>query len=71
MRSNEFALFDRNLTQKNGLPLNESDAFAAQIAALTLDQVNAIARKYARNDQSFFVLIGNRAKIEPQLKNSK
>ena len=53
-----------------GLPLNESDAFAAQIAALTLDQVNAIARKYARNDQSFFVLIGDRAKIETQLKDS-
>jgi zinc protease len=51
-----------------GLRLNESEAFGDQIAALTLDQVNAVARKYARNDQAFFVLVGDRSKIEPQLR---
>ena len=52
-----------------GLPLNESEAFAARVGAVTLDQVNAIARKYARNEQAFFVLVGDRAKIEPQLRD--
>jgi zinc protease len=52
-----------------GLPLTESHDFAARIAAVTLDEVNAIARKYARNDQAFFVLVGDRAKIEPQLRD--
>jgi predicted Zn-dependent peptidase len=54
-----------------GLPLTESQDFAARVAAVTLDQVNVIARKYARNDQAFFVLVGDRQKIEPQLKDFK
>jgi zinc protease len=52
-----------------GRPLNESENFAGQIAAVTLEQVNAVARKYARNDQAFFVLVGDRRKIEPQLRD--
>jgi zinc protease len=52
-----------------GLPLSELQAFGNRLAAVTLNQVNAVARKYARNEQSFFVLIGDRAKIEPQVRN--
>jgi zinc protease len=52
-----------------GLPLSELQVFGERIAAVTLDQVNAVARKYARNDQSFFILIGDRAKIEPQVRD--
>ncbi len=51
------------------LPVSEIQAFDDRLASLTLDQVNAVARKYARNDQAFFVLIGDRAKIEPQVRD--
>jgi hypothetical protein len=36
---------------------------------VTLDEVNAAARKYARSDQAFFLLVGDREKIEPQLRD--
>jgi zinc protease len=52
-----------------GLPLSELQGFGDRLAALTLDQVNAVARKYARNDRAFFVLIGDRAKIEAQVRD--
>jgi zinc protease len=52
-----------------GLSLSEPQAFADRLAAVTLAQVNAVARKYARNDQAFFVLVGDRQKIEPQLRD--
>ena len=52
-----------------GLPLSELQTFGDRLAAVTLDQVNAVARKYARNDQAFFVLVGDRQKIEPQLRD--
>jgi zinc protease len=52
-----------------GLPLSELQGFGDRLAALTLDEVNAVARRYARNDQAFFVLVGDRRKIEPQLRD--
>jgi predicted Zn-dependent peptidase len=37
--------------------------------AVTVDEVNAAARKYARTDQAFFLLVGDREKIQPQLRD--
>jgi predicted Zn-dependent peptidase len=51
-----------------GLPLSELQAFGDRLAAVTVEQVNAVARKYARPEQAFFVLVGDRRKIEPQLR---
>jgi len=50
-----------------GLPLTDMKTFPQRLTAVTLDEVNAVARKYARPDQGFFVLVGDRQKIEPQL----
>ena len=52
-----------------GLPLSELQGFSDRVAAVTLDQVNAAARKYARNDQALFLLVRDREKIEPQLRD--
>jgi zinc protease len=52
-----------------GLPVSNLQAFAARLAAVTLDEVNAVARKYARPDQAFFLLVGDREKISPQLRD--
>jgi zinc protease len=52
-----------------GLPASDFQTFPNRLAALTLDEVNAIARKYARPDQAFFLLVGDRSKIEPQLRD--
>jgi zinc protease len=52
-----------------GLPLSELQSFFERVAAVTLDQVNAVARKYARPDKAFFLLVGDREKIAPQLRD--
>ena len=52
-----------------GLPLSELQSFSQRLAAVTLDQVNAVARKYARPENAFFLLVGDRQKIEPQLRD--
>lgn len=52
-----------------GLPVSDLQAFPTRLAAVTLDEVNAAARKYARQDQAFFLLVGDREKIEPQLRD--
>jgi zinc protease len=52
-----------------GLPVSDIEAFPARLDAVTLDEVNAVARKYARPDQAFFLLVGDREKIEPQLRD--
>ena len=52
-----------------GLPLSELQSFSERLAAVTLDQVNAVARKYARPEKAFFLLVGDRQKIEPQLRD--
>jgi zinc protease len=51
------------------LPLSEFRSFSERVAAVTLDQVNTIARKYARPDQAFFLLVGDRERIVPQLRD--
>jgi zinc protease len=55
-------------TWAEGLPPGEREAFSGRVAGITLEQVNAVARKYSRADQAFFLLVGDRAKIEPQLR---
>ena len=52
-----------------GLPVSNLQAFAERLAGVTLDEVNAVARKYARPDQAFFLLVGDREKITPQLRD--
>jgi zinc protease len=52
-----------------GLPPGDVEAFPKRLAAVTLDEVNAAARKYARNDRAFFLLVGDREKITPQLRD--
>jgi zinc protease len=49
-------------------PLDIYQTFPEQAQAVTLSKVNEIARKYALADQTFFILIGDREKIEPQLR---
>jgi len=46
-----------------GLGREEIDDFFARIDAVTLDDINAAARKYYRSDHLTFVLLGNAAKI--------
>ena len=46
-----------------GLPISDLQAFPSRLAAVTLDEVSAVARKYARPEQAFFVLVGDREKI--------
>ena len=46
-----------------GLGRDEVDQFFARVDAVTLDQANAVARKYYRSDNLTFVLLGNAAKI--------
>ena len=46
-----------------GLGRDEVDQYFARVDAVTLDQANAVARKYYRTDNLTFVLLGNAAKI--------
>ena len=46
-----------------GLGRDEVDEFFARVDAVTLEQANAVARKYYRTDNLTFVLLGNAAKI--------
>ncbi len=52
-----------------GLPISDLQAFPARLAAVTVGEVNAAARKYARPGEAFFLLVGDREKIEPQLRD--
>ena len=49
--------------------MSELQSFSERVAAVILDQVNAVARKYACPDQAFFLLVGDREKIAPQLRD--
>jgi predicted Zn-dependent peptidase len=49
--------------------MNNIQDFPRQIAAITLAQANAVARKYAVVDHAKFLLMGDRRKIEPALKD--
>jgi len=46
-----------------GLPMSEIESWPRRIAAVTLEEVNAAARKYARPDKAVFLLLGDREKI--------
>jgi len=46
-----------------GLGKDEVDDFFSRIDAVTLDDINAAARKYYKSDHLTFVLLGNAAKI--------
>jgi predicted Zn-dependent peptidase len=46
-----------------GLGRNEIDQYFQRIDDVTLEQANAVARKYYRSDNLTFVLLGNAAKI--------
>jgi zinc protease len=48
-----------------GLPLSDLETWPQRVASLTLEEVNAAARKYARPDKAVFVLVGDREKIGP------
>jgi zinc protease len=51
-----------------GLPVTEFQLLSDRVAAMTLAEVNAAARKYIHADKAFFVLIGDRDVVEPQLR---
>lgn len=46
-----------------GLGRDEVDHYFARVDGVTLEQANAVARKYFRTDNLTFVLLGNAAKI--------
>jgi len=52
----------------DGLPVVDLAALSRRIASLTLAEVNAVARKYARPEQAFFLLSGDRDIIERQIR---
>jgi zinc protease len=52
-----------------GLPVTDIQALPQRVSEVTLDRANAIARKYALVDRAFFLLIGDRQKIEPGLRD--
>ena len=45
--------------------LNDLKTFQQRVAAVTIDQVNAAARKYARPEKAVFLLVGDPDKIGP------
>jgi zinc protease len=53
------------------LPLNYYNTLAAQFAAVTAEQVQAAARKYLVPEKMLVVAVGDRKKIEPQLRKLK
>jgi DNA-directed RNA polymerase len=46
-----------------GLGRDEVDQFFSRVDAVTLEQANALARRYYRSDNLTFVLLGNASKI--------
>jgi zinc protease len=51
-----------------GLPMAEMDNEAAQLQSVSLTDVNAAAKRYAVPDKSVLLLVGDRSKIEPGLR---
>lgn len=51
-----------------GLNKGEIDDFFSRIDAVTVEQANAVARKYYSDTALQFVLIGNAGKVEPMVK---
>jgi zinc protease len=53
------------------MPLDYYSTLARQFASVTADQVQAVARKYLVPEKLIVVAVGDRKKIEPQLKKLK
>jgi zinc protease len=51
-----------------GLPEDYWSGYAAGVDAVTLDNVNRAARDYVKPDRQVYVVVGDRARIEPGLK---
>jgi zinc protease len=51
-----------------GLPLDYYSHYAEQVAAVTPEQALAMAKKYLGQDRLIVVVVGDRAKIEPQIR---
>ena len=54
-----------------GLPMSELQREYDEIGKVTIDAARAAAEKYARPEKAALVLVGDRAKIEPGLKESR
>jgi hypothetical protein len=52
----------------DGMPVEDPQAFSRRTASLTLDEVNAVVRKYAKPDSAFFLLSGDRETIVRQIR---
>jgi zinc protease len=52
-----------------GLPLDTFQTLPQRVAAVTLAEVNAAARKYARPERAFFLLLGDREKIGTDMRD--
>lgn len=50
-----------------GLPDDYWQTYAAKVRAVSLADVDRAAREYLRPDREVFVVVGDRAKIEPAL----
>jgi zinc protease len=50
------------------LGLDYYSKYAAQVNAVTIDQTSAVAKKYLVSDKMVVIAVGDKAKIEPQLK---
>jgi zinc protease len=51
-----------------GLPDDYWNRYADQVRSVTTEQVNAAARQHLRPDGLVFVVVGDRARVEPELK---
>lgn len=51
-----------------GLPLDRAASSDRRLAAVTLDQAQALARRVFRPDRLTWVVVGDRATIEPQIR---
>jgi zinc protease len=51
-----------------GLPVEELDSFRQRVNAVSVDDIERVARYYLRPDRLSIVLVGNTAAFEPQLR---
>jgi zinc protease len=51
-----------------GLPIDELQSFRERVNAVTVDDIERVARAYLRPDRLSIVLVGNAAKFSPQLR---
>ncbi|MBC8144752.1 MAG: insulinase family protein [bacterium] len=51
-----------------GLPMSDIGREPGELKKIDLAQVNDVVRRYLSTDKSFFVLVGDRSKVEPKLR---